>query len=67
MRRETGRGEERYKILALEIRCHHGCANAGPKPAEEDARSEVSEWELREQNEREEESEESEEYIGSRL
>jgi len=70
VRRETGRGKERFKILGLfaDELCSQAILDflaAAPrmwgssptKPAEEDAQSEASEWELRERNEREEEQE----------
>ena len=66
VRRETGRGKDRYKILDLfaDERCSQAilnflaiteCGRLAPKPAEEGAQSEVSDCELREWNEREEE------------
>jgi len=63
VRRETGRVKEGSKIQNLfdNERCNQdflATAEVGRltlKPAEEDARSEASEWELRERNEREEE------------
>jgi hypothetical protein len=66
VRRETGRGKDRFKIrdLFADERCSQAILDflattdvgrLAPKPAEEDAQSEASEWELRERNEREEE------------
>ena len=66
VRRETGRGKDQFKtqdLLAGERRSQAifdllaatDVGRLAPKPAEEDAQSEASEWELRERNGREEE------------
>jgi hypothetical protein len=63
---ETERGKDRFRIrdLFADERCSQAILDfltttdvgrLAPKPAEEDAQSETSEWEHRERNEREEE------------
>jgi len=63
VRKETGRGKGRFTIrhLLADTRCSQSVLDfltttdvGGQVPAEEDARSEVSEWEFRERRERKE-------------
>jgi hypothetical protein len=65
VRKESGRGKDRFTIrdLLADTRCYQpvldflSSTDVGrrvPPPAEDDAQSEVSEWELRERREREE-------------
>ena len=74
MPKETGRGKSRWKIrdLTLDRRCSQAVlgflstTDVGRLvPAEEDAGSEVPEWELRELREREEERRAEEEKLGA--
>ena len=72
VREGSGRGKSRFMIrdLFADGRCsgtrlplHHGCGKAGP--AEEDAGSEVLEWERRGRREREEERRVDAEELGA--
>jgi hypothetical protein len=77
-RRETGRGKSRWKVrdLLADERCSRAVldflatTDVGrrvPDPAEEDAQSEASEWELRERREREEERRAEAEELGAEV
>jgi ribonuclease HI len=76
VRKETGRGKDRFKIrdLLADGRCSRAVleflltTDVGrlvPAPAEEDAQSEASEWERRERREREEERRVEAEELGA--
>jgi ribonuclease HI len=78
VRKETGRGKSRWKVrdLLADERCSRAVldflatTDVGrrvPAPAEEDAQSEVSEWELRERRERGEERRAEAEELGSEV
>jgi hypothetical protein len=72
----TGRGKDRFTIrdLLADDRCSQAVlrllsttdiGRLVPDPAEEEAQSEASEWELRERREREEESRQEAEMLGA--
>jgi hypothetical protein len=79
VRKETGKGKNRWKVrdLLADERCSRAVldflatTDVGrrvlPAPAEEDARSEASEWELRERGEREEERAAEAERLGAEV
>jgi hypothetical protein len=78
VRKETGRWKSRWKVwdLLADERCSGAVldfistTDVGrrvPPPAEEDAQSEVSEWELRERREREEERRTEAEDLGAEV
>jgi hypothetical protein len=78
VRKETGRGKSRWKVrdLMADERCSRAVldflttTDVGrrvPAPAEEGARSEASEWELRERREREEERAAEAEELGTEV
>jgi hypothetical protein len=80
VRKETGRWKSRWKVrdLLADERCNRALAvldflsttDVGrlvPAPAEEDAQSEASDWELRERREREEERRAEAEGLGAEV
>jgi hypothetical protein len=78
VRKETGKGKNRWKVrdLLADERCSRAVldflatTDVGrrvPAPAEEDAQSEASEWELRERREREEERAAEAEGLGAEV
>jgi hypothetical protein len=75
---ETGRWKSRWKVR--DLLANEGCSRAvldflattdvgrlAPAPAEEDAQSEASEWELRERSDREEERRVEAEELGAEV
>jgi hypothetical protein len=78
VRKETGRWKSRWKVrdLLADERCSRAVqdflstTHVGtrvPAPAEEDAQSKASEWELRERREREEERRAEDEELGAEV
>jgi hypothetical protein len=78
VRKETGRGKRRWKVrdLLADERCSRAVLDflattevgrRVPAPAEEDAQSEASEWELRERRELEEERRAEAERLGAEV